>query len=89
MTSEDIRLIILRLNEMNRSIQKKLDESLERRTYFERRLVEVGEDYKIGSKVTIGELLREQKNSIESDERKIEENKDLIAKLEEELKEVK
>lgn len=89
MTSSDIRLIITKLKNMNRSIQEKLDESFERRTYFKRRAVEVGEDYEIGYKVTIGELLREQKKLVESDEREIEENKDLIAKLEEELKEVK
>jgi len=91
MTRSDIRLLIIKLKNMSWSTQKKLDKSLEQRKFFLRIVEEEkeGEEYKIGPDTTVGELLFEQKKLIESYEKEIRENNNLIKKLEKELEEVR
>lgn len=89
MTSLEIRLIISKLKKLNRNVSENLEDARQSKAYFEGRKEEKGANYNITDIMTVNEFLEELEKVIESYEKEIEQNNNLIAKLEQELEEVR
>lgn len=83
MTSIDIMKIILKLEKLNRDLNKEIEKAEEDYSYFFKKAKEEG-NYKITDTMTVNEFLEELDKLIKNYEKQIEENNYLIKKLEKE-----